>query len=125
MDQVIPELEQRRKTRTNVPIPALEPWMEEHGVTTATVKVSNFEPHGNFGQLLHDPSNRLWVKSVKKLNRTKFADLNYFSNSHPIYFSVGHVLMLASLSEKGKKKKVVYTGYLLYTGAYTSSWCVP
>jgi hypothetical protein len=22
-------------------------------------------------------------------------------------------------------KKVVYTGYLLYTGAYTSIWCVP
>jgi hypothetical protein len=34
------------------------------------------------------------------MNKTNSADLNDFSNFHSLYFSVGHVLMLAKSFEK-------------------------
>ncbi len=36
---------------------------------------------------------------VQNLNKTKFADPDFFSNLRSLYFSVGHVLMLATILE--------------------------
>jgi hypothetical protein len=44
------------------------------------------------------------VNSVIKLNKTNAVDLNDFSNLHYLYFSEGHILMLAKSFEKKKGK---------------------
>jgi hypothetical protein len=43
------------------------------------------------------------------MNTTNFADLDDFSNCHSLYFSIGHVLMLAKAFEKNTKKWKVFT----------------
>ncbi len=69
---------------------------------TITVKDSNFGPHGNFGPLFATSVRyvRLWMKQIPKMNRTEFVDLKCFYNFHSLYFSVGRVSRIASLSEK-------------------------
>jgi hypothetical protein len=41
-----------------------------------------------------------------------------------IQVSVNECFKFLDLLQEQKKKKVVYTGQILYSGAYTSSWCV-
>ncbi len=64
-----------------------------------TVKAFNFAPHWNF--FLQD-TLAFWVHSVQQqgMNWTTFADLNLFSKFDIIYFSVWHILILASLLEE-------------------------
>jgi hypothetical protein len=67
-----------------------------------TAKASSFGPHGNFGPFfffLQVPW-LLWINHVPKMKRTEFLDLKFFYNFYLLYFSVGRIAMIGSLSEK-------------------------
>ncbi len=61
------------------------------------LEAPNFPLHGKLSIFSCKIRSSVEWNSVVKTNETKFAQINFFSNFHSLYFSVIHVLMLADL----------------------------